>query len=87
MSRIDTSKIGVAAAELMEHLEKRFAEDQTVELGEIVISAEVRWEEEGDKNIEVITGSTTDNRVHQTGILDWALDLVSDRGIDADEEV
>lgn len=89
MSDLDTTKIGLIAAEFMEILSRQDDDDDvvagTLALGEIVILGEVRWQtvdDDGDteEHITVLTASTTDNRIHQTGIVRWGQTLIEDTG-------
>lgn len=63
---METSRVGIAAADLMEDLEQ-LSEDH--EVREAVVIAEVA-DEEGSTFI--VMGSSTDSRVYMTGLFEWA---------------
>lgn len=80
---MDTSKIGHLAAAYMEKFDDEEVRDDvepdSIRLGELIIVGEVRWrDKDGQEQISVTTASTTDNRIHQSGILQWGQDVVFD---------
>jgi hypothetical protein len=82
---MDTTKIGTIAAEAMEVFERDFSDVGDARVVEAAIVFEVRYtDEDGEDRNEVGTACTTDSRVHQTGLFDWAYKLVSDEGTPAD---
>lgn len=87
MADLDTTKIGLAAQEFMEVLEKEYLHDddiKEVEIVEVAMVAEVRYvDEDGAHVTETPTACTEDSRVYQTGLFEWAWSVAKDFGIPA----
>lgn len=81
---IDTRALGEISAQAMEQIEREWGQEPDARLGAVVIAFQVFYnDDDGDKHVVVATGSTSDDRVLQTGILDWALDGVKDTKLEA----
>lgn len=89
---MDAAQLGKTAADFMEQLdetEETFAEDGAtdIRLGEIVIIGEIFYtDDEGNTICSVTTASSTENRIHQSGIVTWGHRLIDDTGTNADPE-
>lgn len=72
---MDTQKVGLAAARLMEVLERDYPD---AELKDVFIAAEVHSpsEEEDRVMVEVPFYCTNDSRIYQSGLVDWAQETV-----------
>lgn len=81
---MDTGNLGLLTAKAMEQIEDDFSEHADATMGEAVLVYEIFYtDEDGQARNEVGLASSTDNRVHQTGILDWGYDLAKDEGVPA----
>jgi len=81
-----TEKVAKAAAQFMDTLDAYLAEADAAEVAEVMVIAEVRYDEGEDSFDEVILKSTTDSRVYQRGIVQAALETVQSGGVIAPEE-
>lgn len=72
---MDTQKVGLAAARLMEVLERDYPD---AELKDVLIAAEVHSpsDEDGQVMVEVPFYCTNDSRIYQSGLVDWAAETV-----------
>lgn len=84
---LDASKVGVAAAQLMEDLETEQAEagDQQT-IGEVMLLAEVRGEDENGAYTYIRFRSTDDRNWVQRGMLHAALELEYAPDLNEDDE-
>jgi hypothetical protein len=84
---MDSSKIGLIAAEAMEIFEREFGDGKDAVIMEAAIVFEVSYiNDEGDKVVETPTACTNDSRVYQTGLFTWGLEVVTNSGNDATED-
>lgn len=84
-----TEKVAQAAAAFMDVLDAYLNEADCAEVVEVMVVAEVRYDEDDQRFDEVVLKATTDSCVHQRGLAQAAMETVQGGGaisVEADEE-